>query len=142
MLIGELSSLTGLSRDTIRFYEEQGLIQVGRKERRYNNYKEYSQETLKRLQLVKRLKGFGFTLNETAEFLEMIEANQASCYQVSDKIAEKVSLIDHKIVELQQIKMLMTSGVETCLQDCAPANREDNCPILTSNTFPIIKSYR
>jgi DNA-binding transcriptional MerR regulator len=37
MLIGELSKQTGLSRDTIRFYEKQGLIAVGRKERRFNN---------------------------------------------------------------------------------------------------------
>ncbi|WP_374759669.1 MerR family DNA-binding transcriptional regulator [Dyadobacter chenhuakuii] len=43
MLIGELSKQTDLSRDTIRFYEKQGLIAVGRKERRFNNYKEYSE---------------------------------------------------------------------------------------------------
>ena len=42
MLIGELSQRTNLSRDTIRFYEKQGIISVSRKERRDNNYKEYS----------------------------------------------------------------------------------------------------
>jgi DNA-binding transcriptional MerR regulator len=42
MLIGKLVKETGLSKDTIRFYEKHGLISVNRKERRSNNYKEYS----------------------------------------------------------------------------------------------------
>ena len=41
MLIGELSNRCSLSRDTIRFYEKQGLIRVSWEERRSNNYKEY-----------------------------------------------------------------------------------------------------
>ncbi|MFN0293524.1 MerR family transcriptional regulator [Pedobacter helvus] len=59
MLIGELVAKTGLSRDTVRFYEKQGLIAVGRKQRRENNYKEYSDEVLERLLTIKRLKNFG-----------------------------------------------------------------------------------
>lgn len=142
MLIGELVKLTGLSRDTIRFYEKQGLIQVGRKERRFNNYKEYSDETLKRLQVVKRLKGFGFTLNEVAEFLDLIETNQASCSQVSVKINEKVAVIDQKITELKRIRSLMTRGVEACLSDCMPADLENNCPLLTSLMYPEIDAIK
>lgn len=133
MLIGELAIATGLPRHTIRFYEKQGLIQVGRKERRFNNYKEYSDETLKRLLTIKRLKGFGFTLNEVSEFLDMIENNQASCTHVAEKIAEKVGVIDHKIAELMHLKSLMITGVETCLDKCAHVDAEENCPILISD---------
>ncbi|MDR3715349.1 MAG: MerR family transcriptional regulator [Puia sp.] len=75
MLIGELVLKSGLSRDTIRFYEKQGLIKIGCKQRRNNNYKEYSEEVLKRLHTIKRMKNFGFTLNEAAGLLDMIEAN-------------------------------------------------------------------
>jgi len=90
MLIGQLSEACGLSRDTIRFYEKQGLISVGRKERRFNNYKEYTEQTLKILLSIKRLKGFGFTLNEIGELLDMLGANTATCGNVSNKIDEKV----------------------------------------------------
>lgn len=72
MLIGELSAKTGLSRDTIRFYEKQGLIKVSRGQRRDNNYKEYPEEVVDRLLTVKRLKGLGFTLNESGDLLAMI----------------------------------------------------------------------
>lgn len=65
-------------------------IVAGRKERRFNNYKEYSHGTFQKLMTIKRIKGFGFTLNETAEFLELIEHHDASCENVSNKIADKV----------------------------------------------------
>ena len=69
MLIGELAAKSGLSRDTIRFYEKQGLISVSWKERRDNNYKEYSDEVLETLLTIKRVKSFGFTLNEAADLI-------------------------------------------------------------------------
>jgi len=34
-----------------------------------NNYKDYSDDILKKLLLIKRLKGFEFTLNETSDLL-------------------------------------------------------------------------
>jgi DNA-binding transcriptional MerR regulator len=128
MLIGELAAKTGLTRDTIRFYEKQGLIAVGRKERRFNNYKEYTDQTHERLLTIKRIKGFGFTLNETREFLEMISANAASCETVSVKIAEKVSVIDAKIKELELIKKLVLNGLNNCQNCCSPET--EVCPLL------------
>lgn len=130
MLIGELAKKTGLSRDTIRFYEKQGLIAVGHKERRFNNYKEYNEKTLDRLLTIKRIKGFGFTLNETLEFLELIAANAASCEAVSRKVSQKITVLDAKIRELEEIKELVLTGLQNC-QSCCPPQTEI-CPMLTS----------
>lgn len=128
MLIGELSEKTGFSRDTIRFYEKQGLISVNRKERRANNYKEYSEDTLRRLLTIKVVKGFGFTLNETGELLDLIQRNQATCDNVSEKVTQKVSLIDQKIAELQQLREVLISTVDSC-STCCDAEGE-NCELL------------
>src|SRR5699024_4063519 len=112
MLIGELSKKTGFTRDTIRFYEKQGLITV--KERRPNNYKEYSEETKNRLFIIKKLKGFGFTLNEASEFLALITLKSASCEKVSLKMDEKVDVIDQKIEELEEMRKSIVGGVNNC----------------------------
>jgi DNA-binding transcriptional MerR regulator len=135
MLIGELAKLSGFSRDTIRFYEKQGLIEVGRKDRRLNNYKEYSEDMLKRLLVIKRLKGFGFTLHETAEFISLIEEDTASCANVSEKMSEKVILIDKKIEELKEIKQLLLTGVADCLNCYQLSDKDENCPMLTSGIY-------
>lgn len=133
MLIGELSGRCGFSRDTIRFYEKQGLISIGRKERRFNNYKEYSEETLQRLMSIKLIKSFGFTLNEASELLDMIDVNQATCNNVSHKIEEKVNLLDDKIRELIKIRALLLKGLEKCKGSaCNPSSPDDNCAIIVA----------
>ncbi|HEX9512579.1 MAG TPA: MerR family transcriptional regulator [Puia sp.] len=135
MLIGELSVKTGLSRDTIRFYEKQGLVQVGRKDRRDNNYKEYPEEMVGRLQTVKRMKNFGFTLNEVAGLLDMIEVNEATCDNVSGLIEKKVELLDAKIREMILFRNQLIAGVTKCKNCCTPDQLEENCPILVKDNF-------
>jgi MerR family transcriptional regulator, copper efflux regulator len=46
MLIGELSKQTGLSKDTIRFYEKLGLITASNHDMGTKSYKKYSLETI------------------------------------------------------------------------------------------------
>jgi DNA-binding transcriptional MerR regulator len=135
MLIGELSVKTGLSRDTIRFYEKQGLIQVSSKQRRNNNYKEYAAEVISRLQTIRRMKNFGFTLNEVAGLLDMIEVNEATCNNVSDLIAKKVDVLDTKIREMIVLRNQLIAGVQKCKSCCTPAQPEDNCSILVFDSF-------
>lgn len=130
MLIGELVKKTGLSRDTIRFYEKKGLISVGRKERRDNNYKEYSDEVLERLTMIKKIKSFGFTLNETDELLEMIGMNTASCSTISSKMVDKVAIIDAKIQELVEVKQLMMGILGKESSCCTSQVSDKNCPTI------------
>lgn len=130
MLIGELSKVSGLSRDTIRFYEKNGLVAVGKKERRFNNYKEYSDATLKRLLSIKQLKGFGFTLNEIADLLDMLDINEATCKNVSHKIDEKVLQINQKINELKAVRKQLLDGKKNCQSETGPLKSPDaTCPV-------------
>ena len=133
MLIGELAQRTGLSRDTIRFYEKQGIITVGRRERRDNNYKEYSDGALERLQITIRLKGFGFTLNEIVATLQLMEEQDATCVVVSQQMQEKIDLIDSKIKELQEARAMMLRGITSCTTCCAEVAVDSNCAILTAD---------
>ena len=137
MLIGQLVKETGLTKDTIRFYEKHGLISVSRKERRENNYKEYSPEVKEKLLTVKRLKNFGFTLNEVSDLLEMIEMNEASCNNVWHKINEKVSLLDEKIRELIAVRTMLLNGAKKCQTGCSSPQSEENCQILVSDKFTV-----
>lgn len=125
MLIGELSKRSGLSRDTIRFYERQGLIKLGRRERRVNNYKEYPEAILRRLLLFNKIKSYGFTLNESAEIISLLDANLASCNTISKVASQKVDVIDKKIAELQTLKNLLVTSVDNCNHK----NEAENCPL-------------
>jgi len=119
MLIGELSKRTGFSHDTIRFYEKKGLIDVNRKERRENNYKEYPEHVFERLMLIKTVKDLGFTLAEIDEFITGLTSENASCSDLTSHLSEKIERVDQQIELLQQIKGRLQSSLSKCLSnDC------------------------
>jgi len=133
MLIGELSKACGLSRDTIRFYEKHGLIAVGKKERRFNNYKEYSEAILQRLLSIRRLKNFGFTLTEVSELLDMLDMNEATCQNVLHKVDEKIALIDQRIKELKTVRRQLLDGKKNCQDEAGALKIPDGiCPVFAA----------
>jgi len=126
MLIGEIVNKTNLSKDTIRFYEKKGLIKVNRTDSEWNNYKNYNEKTLNKLLLIKKAKGFGFTLNEISEILEMFDMNQATCEIMAIKVEEKISRIDEKIKNLTEMKIMIIDKIEKARNECIPVSK-NNC---------------
>lgn len=59
----------------------------------------------------------------------MIEENQASCKNISEKAAEKIREIEAKIEALQRIKELLSGGVQACLEGEVPS-AEKSCAML------------
>lgn len=72
MQIGEVADQVGLSLRTIRFYEETGLvIPSGRS---VGGFRLYSETDVSRLQLIKRMKPLGFSVEEIGDFLVVLDA--------------------------------------------------------------------
>lgn len=117
MLIGELSRRTGFSHDTIRFYEKKGLIEVDKKQRRENNYKEYSDSVVDRLILIRTIKDLGFTLKEVDQFISAWSEEDASCEKLSVHLNEKIRMIDSKIEILNSFKARLNTSLSKCLNN-------------------------
>ncbi|MTE24292.1 MerR family transcriptional regulator [Microbacterium sp. ZXX196] len=72
MHIGELAGRTGLSLRTIRHYDEVGLVKPsGRSD---GGFREYGEADLDRLMLIRRMKPLGYSLEQMAELLDVIDA--------------------------------------------------------------------
>jgi MerR family transcriptional regulator, copper efflux regulator len=109
MLIGELAKKTGLSKDTIRFYQKMGLIEAKERQAGTRAYMEFSPEMLERIVIISQGKSLGFTLNEIKHLIE-------TWGNVSMPIAEKLKVIDRKLDEitekmrqLEEIKLYLTT---------------------------------
>ena len=61
MKIKEMEQRTGIPSANIRYYEKEGLLHPVRKE---NNYREYSEEDLNRLEQIKILRLLGVSLED------------------------------------------------------------------------------
>jgi MerR family copper efflux transcriptional regulator len=70
MQIGQVAERTGLSLRTIRFYEENGLVIPSA--RSEGGFRLYSEDEVARLEVIKRMKPLGFTLEETRELLTLL----------------------------------------------------------------------
>lgn len=108
MLIGELSRKTGLTKDTIRFYEKMGLITACNRRAGTRLYKEFSEAMLQRLLLISQAKALGFTLNEIKQLVE----EWGSHSTIPER--EQIYIIERKLEEISQ-KMRQLAEIQSYL---------------------------
>lgn len=104
MKIGELSRITGVSRDTIRFYESRGMLEDITRPFEWNNYKDYGASNIKRIQCIKYLKKFSFTLNEIKELFDQKVANPDQPLDRSEVFKSKLQIIEQEIEDLKKTR--------------------------------------
>lgn len=98
MNIGELERRSGLSRHTLRYYEQLGLIEP---QRQANNYRSYSEQTVADLAFIQSVQGGGFSLAEIGDILVARRGNTIDCAQGAVLVAAKMAEIQTKITTLQ-----------------------------------------
>lgn len=102
MQIKQVVEKTGLSRDTIRFYEQQGLIAEPR--RGENGYRYYDHSAIVHLRMISQAKDLGFTLKEIKQLVQLLYSNELTRGQMHKQLTSKREEIDRKLVELENIR--------------------------------------
>jgi len=102
MLIGEIVRQSGLSRDTIRYYERLGLLQTVGRPAPTNDYKAYAPDTLSRLRSIKLGQRLGFSLAEIAEGLRLHDRDQFNEAEIETWLVEKLARVG------EQLRLLLT----------------------------------
>ncbi len=111
MRIGEVARCTGLSVDTLRFYEKRGLLTDAHFERMESGYRKYNKAAIERLRLIKGTQAAGFTLNEIGMLFERWEANELTSREIAAQLTEKCNEIAAKIAELQQVQVYLEQKI-------------------------------
>jgi DNA-binding transcriptional MerR regulator len=106
MRIGALAALTGLSRDSLRFYEQRGLLQARRSE---NGYRDYPEEAVQWLGYVRTAQQLGFTLAEIAADLPLMAQGEDAGPALRATLARKMADIDQRIAALQGLRTALAS---------------------------------
>ena len=128
MLIGKLANESGFSKDTIRYYEKLGLIEVEKIDRHTNNYKNYSIRTLQRLNQISELKSAGFTLAEIVSILQDFDSpNRPPCINLPTKLDDKIANINAKILLLENYKRVLSEIRKSCNGECGTDRGLPDC---------------
>jgi MerR family copper efflux transcriptional regulator len=96
MKIQELGDLMGLTPHTIRFYEKEGLLDSRHIQREKNNYRNYSDDAIDRLKLIKKFQGIGCSLAELKTILQDHDTNARTNQEVIEWILQKINEIERK----------------------------------------------
>lgn len=89
MHIGELAERSGLSLRTLRHYDEIGLVSAsGRTE---GGFRLYTDSDYDRLILIRRMKPLGFSLEQMAELLEIIDSLPDASESDSTTLRDRLS---------------------------------------------------
>ena len=98
MKIKETERLTGIPAANIRYYEKEGLLKPGRNKE--NNYREYSEEDVLRLQQIKVLRLLGITLDEIKELYMQEETLE--------------TVIEHRLLQIEEEETRLKEVRRTC----------------------------
>jgi DNA-binding transcriptional MerR regulator len=112
MKIGEVAKQSGVTVDTVRFYERVGVLPPP--ERRSSGYRDYASDTVERIQLTRELQAIGFTLNDVVGALAAHDAGGATCESEQWRLEAVLNRVEAKLAELNALRRRILQAQEAC----------------------------
>ena len=115
LLIGKLASTANTTKDTVRHYDELGLLKSRKRQAGSRLYTEFHSECVERIELIKSAQAIGFTLTEikdslndyydgqldidlqlsiTQQKLAQVKKQQATISLMIEMLAERIELLE------------------------------------------------
>ena len=125
--IGKLAGLASVSNDTLRFYEQEGLIRPAAKSPA--GYRLYDQESAQRIHFIKHAKRCGFTLAEIRELLELRGRDKACRGNVRMQAIAKKLQIENRLRVMKAMSKALDQLIAECGNKTRPAKE---CTIIAA----------
>lgn len=132
MNIGQAARASGVSAKMIRYYETISLIP--KTVRTESGYRVYSDSDVHTLRFIRRARDLGFSVEQISDLVSLWRDRERASKDVKRIAQEHVTVLERKIVELQQMAETLNHLATTCHGDGRP-----DCPIiqeLASNDAP------
>lgn len=125
MLRNQVAKHLGVDIETIRFYENEGLI--SKPQRLDNGYRSYSKENITELKFIQHCRSLGISIDEVHS-LKVLQNQTSDCAQAKEIVEKNLSLIDEKIKDLKNLKKQLKNLSDSCF---GPSAAKD-CEIVKS----------
>lgn len=109
MRIGELAQVVGVSTDTVRFYEKEGLLPAP--SRRDNDYRDYGDADAEHLRLIIELRRLDVPLQEAARIASLCHSGHCAemTLELPEVIADRRAAIAARIAGLAALDSRLAS---------------------------------
>jgi Cd(II)/Pb(II)-responsive transcriptional regulator len=126
--IGDLANQLNIPRETIRYYEREGLLPAP--QRTEGNYRLYDPVLAERLAFIRNCRAFDMTLDEIRELLRLRDTPELECGAVNQLLDDHIGHVTERISQLKRLRLNLQS-----LRDrCAESTQTGNCEILNGLT--------
>ena len=129
MTRGEVADQAGVNRETVRYYEQRGLIPEPPRTR--GDYRTYDASYVERIRFIKRAQELGFTLSEIEELLSLRVDPETDCSAVKQRAEAKLADVKAKIRDLKRIRVALTRLATAC----SGQGPTSDCPILEAMQY-------
>ena len=123
MNIGKAAKLSNLTIKTVRYYANIGLVKP--QQNISSGYREYTDGEVAKLKFIGKARKFDFSIHECKELLSLYEDKNRTSKEVKKITLEKISQLDSKLRDLNDLKNELSLLATNCHGDDRP-----NCPIL------------
>ena len=116
--IGELSRLSGVHIETIRYYER--IKMLPKPPRTTSGGRAYNSTHARQLAFIKRARELGFSPSDVHKLLQLGGPQRAPCREVRDMALVHLKDIRAKIADLRKLERLLAKTVAQCTGSTAP----------------------
>jgi Cu(I)-responsive transcriptional regulator len=120
MRIGELAKRTETLVETIRFYEQAGVLTPPA--RTSSGYRNYVPRDVQRLTFIRRCRDLGFSLDEIRGLLKLSDRSDDSCTSVCEIASKQLVEVRRKLARLRRLERSLSSLESSCdggqIRDC------------------------
>ncbi len=134
--IGDVANETGLSVDTIRFYERERLLPTAA--RSSGGFRLFSKSDVQDLAFIRNAQELGFSLGEIRDLVSLKNTRHPDCRRVGKMLEHKISTVHAKIAALRKLERELQRTMIHCqanLRKAADGIVED-CPVLCDISRP------
>lgn len=115
LTIGKIAKASGCKVQTIRYYEQIGLIAAAA--RSEGNQRLYKQADIERLQFIRHARSLGFSTETIKELLALEDHAQMSCDSVDNLARKQLQLVNGRIQQLQSLAVELESMISQCAHE-------------------------
>lgn len=110
--IGDVAARSGVTVDTLRYYERVGLLTKAARTR--SGYRLYEERVVDRLAFIKRAQSFGFTLDEINQMLQLETAEPETCSHILEMIERKLEDLNRQYEEIKRLRRELSAYKTEC----------------------------
>ena len=138
LLIGALANQANTTKDTVRHYDELGLLKSRKRQAGSRLYTEFHPECIERIELIKSAQAIGFTLTELKDSLNDYYDGHLDLVEQLNVTQQKLAQVKKQQANINRMVELLSERIAVLERMSIDDNYDFNINICKKQTLPLL----